>query len=46
MNLWIKMVTIQYNQVVYDNVDNVIKYYKSIVSKYPIKSIEDPFGEE
>jgi len=30
----------------HDNVDNVIKYYKSIVSKYPIKSIEDPFGEE
>ena len=30
----------------YDNVDNVIKYYKSIVSQYPIKSIEDPFGEE
>ena len=29
-----------------DNVDNVIKYYKSIVSKYPIKSIEDPFGED
>ena len=28
------------------NVDNVIKYYKSIVSKYPIKSIEDPFAEE
>ena len=31
---------------VFDKVDNVIKYYKSIVSKYPIKSIEDPFGEE
>jgi len=30
----------------FDNVDNVIKYYKSIVSKYPIKSIEDPFAEE
>ena len=30
----------------FDNVDNVIKYYKSIVSQYPIKSIEDPFGEE
>ena len=30
----------------HDNVDNVIKYYKSIVSKYPIKSIEDPFGED
>ena len=30
----------------YDNVDSVIKYYQNIVSKYPIKSIEDPFGEE
>ena len=30
----------------FDNVDNVIKYYKNIVSQYPIKSIEDPFGEE
>jgi len=30
----------------HENVDNVIKYYKNIVSKYPIKSIEDPFGEE
>ena len=30
----------------FDNVDNVIKYYESIISKYPIKSIEDPFGEE
>jgi enolase len=30
----------------YENVDNVIKYYKNIVSKYPIKSIEDPFAEE
>jgi enolase len=30
----------------HENVDNVIKYYKSIVSKYPIKSIEDPFAEE
>ena len=30
----------------FDNVDNVINYYKSIVSQYPIKSIEDPFGEE
>jgi len=30
----------------FDNVDNVIKYYKSIVSQYPIKSIEDPFGED
>ena len=30
----------------FDNVDNVINYYKSIVSQYHIKSIEDPFGEE
>jgi len=30
----------------YENVDNVIKYYKNIVSKYPIKSIEDPFAED
>ena len=30
----------------HENVDNVIKYYKSIVSKYPIKSIEDPFAED
>ena len=27
-------------------VDEVIKYYKKITSKYPIKSIEDPFAEE
>ena len=30
----------------YENVDNVIKYYEKITSDYPIKSIEDPFGEE
>ena len=30
----------------YETVDNVIRYYKNIVSKYPIKSIEDPFAEE
>ena len=29
-----------------DTVDNVIKYYQNIISKYPIKSIEDPFAEE
>ena len=28
------------------SVDEVIKYYKKITSKYPIKSIEDPFAEE
>ena len=26
--------------------DDVIDYYKKIISKYPIKSIEDPFAEE
>ena len=30
----------------YETVDNAIKYYQNIVSKYPIKSIEDPFAEE
>ena len=27
-------------------VDNVIKYYQNLISKYPIKSIEDPFAED
>jgi len=31
---------------IHENVDNVINYYKNIVSKYPIKSIEDPFAED
>ena len=26
--------------------DDVINYYKKLISKYPIKSIEDPFAEE
>ena len=30
----------------YETVDNIVKYYQSLVSKYPIKSIEDPFAEE
>ena len=30
----------------HENVDRVINYYKNIVSKYPIKSIEDPFAED
>ena len=30
----------------YERVESVIKYYQNIVSKYPIKSIEDPFAEE
>jgi len=30
----------------HETVDEVIKYYQNIVSKYPIKSIEDPFAEE
>ena len=28
------------------SVDEVIKYYKKLISNYPIKSIEDPFAEE
>ena len=28
------------------NVEDVINYYKKLTSKYPIKSIEDPFAEE
>ena len=27
-------------------VDDVVSYYKKLTSKYPIKSIEDPFAEE
>ena len=30
----------------FTSVDNVINYYKKLTSEYPIKSIEDPFGEE
>ena len=30
----------------FEEVDNVIKYYQNTVSKYPIKSIEDPFAED
>ena len=30
----------------HENVDHVINYYKNIVSKFPIKSIEDPFAED
>ena len=30
----------------FNNVDNVIKYYKKLTDDYPIKSIEDPFSEE
>ena len=30
----------------FETVDDVIKYYKNLVSKYPIKSIEDPFSEK
>ena len=29
-----------------ETVDNVIKYYQNLISKYPIKSIEDPFAED
>tara|TARA_Y100000590_G_scaffold384644_1_gene456164 strand:+ start:1423 stop:2676 length:1254 start_codon:yes stop_codon:yes gene_type:complete len=31
---------------IHENVDNIIKYYKKLISKYPIKSIEDPFAED
>ncbi len=30
----------------FTSVDNVIDYYKKLISSYPIKSIEDPFAEE
>ncbi len=30
----------------YASVDDVIKYYQNLVSKYPISSIEDPFSED
>ena len=30
----------------YEEVSDVINYYKTITSKYPIKSIEDPFAED
>ena len=29
----------------YLNVDEAIRYYKKIISNYPVKSIEDPFAE-
>ena len=31
---------------IHEAVDNVVKYYQNLVSKYPIRSIEDPFAEE
>ena len=30
----------------HETVDNVVKYYQNLVSKYPIRSMEDPFAEE
>ena len=30
----------------FTSVEDVINYYKNLTSKYPIKSIEDPFAEE
>ena len=30
----------------HETVDDVVKYYQNLVSKYPIRSIEDPFAEE
>ena len=34
------------NSAEYISVDDSINYYKSLVSQYPIKSIEDPFAED
>ena len=34
------------NSAEFISVDESIVYYKDLVSKYPIKSIEDPFGED
>ena len=31
---------------IHETVDNAVKYYQNLVSKYPIRSIEDPFAEE
>jgi len=30
----------------FSSVDHIIKYYKKLITDYPIKSIEDPFGED
>ena len=30
----------------FESVENTVNYYKNLTSKYPIKSIEDPFAEE
>ena len=30
----------------FTSVDDVVGYYKKLISKYPIKSIEDPFAED
>ena len=30
----------------HETVDDVVKYYQDLVSKYPIRAIEDPFAEE
>ena len=30
----------------FTSVDDVVGYYKKLISNYPIKSIEDPFAEE
>jgi len=34
------------NSAEFISVDESIEYYKNLVSKYPIKSIEDPFAED
>ena len=45
MNLLTIMETIALNSSQFINVDDSINYYKKLVNKYPIKSIEDPFAE-
>ena len=45
-NLQIKKGNYSIKSANYENVSDVINYYKTITSKYPIKSIEDPFAED
>ena len=39
------MVKYSLNSSKFISVDESINYYKKLISKYPIKSIEDPFAE-
>ena len=39
-------VNIQFSLKILLSVDNVVDYYKKLTTKYPIKSIEDPFAED